>query len=220
MVATQFLTIPQHISRAQITRLFSKVVVDRETGCWNWTAGVTPSGYGKVTWRSDLTTAHRVMYAWLVGPLPNGYGRDVPVLDHAVCSNRRCCNPAHLRLVSTRDNLMRGDGPPALNARKTHCKRGHSLDGAPLNAKGSRVCQECRRMHARAAYTRAISRPDADAVKRRWIENQRRRMHGPRREELLAAKRAHYHATKMLKRHAVAPPQTPDPDPPATQGRG
>lgn len=199
MADSEYFTVP-HLNRKQLARIFSKISVDQITGCWNWTAGKSYAGYGKSNWRSEEISSHRLVYAWLVEPLP--YGRGGQTLDHFVCNNRACCNPAHLRLVTCGENVLRGDGPCARNARKTHCKRGHPLPDEPNlpNDKG-RVCRICEKNSSRANYLRnrehVIARTKAAATAR---------MNGPRREELLAKKRADYHARKVLKRrHSVSP---------------
>jgi hypothetical protein len=55
-------------------------------------------------------------------------------------------------------NVLRGDSPNAVNARKTHCKRGHPLFGDNLYTrkdKPGRQCKQCgldsnrRRYHER-----------------------------------------------------------------------
>jgi hypothetical protein len=47
-------------------------------------------------------------------------------IDH-LCRNRACCNPEHLEAVSRKENILRGKAPSAVNAKKTHCHRGHLL---------------------------------------------------------------------------------------------
>lgn len=73
--------------------------VDRTGGCWIWTAGHTAKGYGnlhidKKTWR-----AHRFAWTLLVGEIPAGMQ-----LDHRVTCPKDCVNPAHLRLVTNKQN--------------------------------------------------------------------------------------------------------------------
>lgn len=77
-------------------------------------------------------------YEALLGPIPAGY-----VLDHT-CRNRACVNVQHLEVVTNTENIRRGQSIPALNARKSHCKRGHELAGANLyrTPKG-RHCKAC-----------------------------------------------------------------------------
>lgn len=94
------------------------------------------------------------VYSWELanGPVPAGM-----TIDHLchtpescaggpACQHRRCVNPAHLTLATYRDNALRGSSPAAINARKTHCPRGHPLSGDNLfvNVRGARVCRACR----------------------------------------------------------------------------
>ena len=48
------------------------------------------------------------------------------------CRNPACVNPDHLEPVSIRENLLRGVGPSAQHAKKTHCPAGHSYAGKNL----------------------------------------------------------------------------------------
>lgn len=194
MPEIEFLTIP-HLPRKKIALLFSKIQVDKVTGCWNWTAGLDDKGYGQTSYKSDKIAAHRLMYAWLVEPLPKGNARHIPCLDHLVCDNPRCCNPAHLKLGPQRDNVLRGSGPCAKNARKSHCKRGHKLP----DTGNERRCRICHDMKSDEYYQN-----NREAVIERTGRTQRIRMNGPRREELLAKKRERYHCTKVLKRNPAA----------------
>lgn len=135
MAAASYLTI-ERLTRAAITRLFSKISVDTSTGCWQWT-GCVSSGYGMARFRGPATIVHRITYAWLVGPIPNGIkARKHAQLDH-LCRNRICCNPAHLELVSQAVNVNRG-----ATVQKTHCHRGHVLPHPKHRHPGG--CRECR----------------------------------------------------------------------------
>jgi hypothetical protein len=129
-----------------IARLARDVVTDPETGCVVWQGSLDANGYGrivvmcpearrKVTWR-----AHRLAYEIAHGPIPQGL-----VIDH-LCRNRRCCNAAHLEVVTSRENVLRGIGPSAMNARKDACDNGHPFVGENLYVwKGHRGCRACRR---------------------------------------------------------------------------
>ena len=122
------------------TRFWAWIEKDPQTGCWNWTAYKTPRGYGLLKLEKSaggkLVMTHRLSYEMHKGPIPEGL-----VIDH-LCENIACCNPDHLRVTTQRNNVLRGIGAPAQNARKTHCKRGHPL---PENRK----CKPCRQIRAR-----------------------------------------------------------------------
>lgn len=84
---------------------------------------------------------HRLVYVWLVGEIPDRFD-----IDH-LCKTRNCVNPAHLEAVSRRENLLRGDTTVAVNAAKTHCKRGHEFneENTVWRVVRHRECRQCRR---------------------------------------------------------------------------
>jgi hypothetical protein len=89
--------------------------------------------------------AHRAVYELLVGPIPP----DLP-MDH-LCGVTSCVNPAHLQIVTPRENVVRGRGPAtagARNAAKTQCPHGHPYDAANTrhDSAGRRRCRTCERM--------------------------------------------------------------------------
>ena len=98
--------------------------VNKTDTCWLWTAGLTTDGYGHFAEHRISRRAHRIAYEMLVGPIPVGL-----TVDH-LCRERTCQNPAHMELVPPGVNAMRGNGPAALNARKTHCGNGHPFNTA------------------------------------------------------------------------------------------
>lgn len=106
--------------------------------CWAWTAAKN-KGYGYTLFEGRTQNAHRVSYRLLVGPVPEGLE-----LDH-LCRNRACVRPDHLEPVTSRVNLLRGEGVSAIHAAKTHCVNGHEF--TPENTyewRGTRNCKICR----------------------------------------------------------------------------
>lgn len=109
-------------------------------GCWLWTGKIGHNGYGK----SSARLAHRVSWELQRGPIPAGL-----VIDH-LCRVRHCVNPDHLEPVTIQENIRRGIGQSAVNTRKTHCIRGHALEGENLLIKaGKRQCRDCTRAAGR-----------------------------------------------------------------------
>jgi hypothetical protein len=115
-----------------------------ENGCWVWQKKINNMGYGHMGVQRKLVYPHRISYVAFVGPIPDGL-----VLDH-LCKNPPCCNPDHLEPVTERENLRRGDGWPGVNARKTHCIRGHAFDERNTRIEaGSRKCRACCALYQR-----------------------------------------------------------------------
>jgi hypothetical protein len=129
-------------------------------GCWTWLGALDADGYGKYVLPRDghwkqrrYLRPHRLAYEEFVGPIPEGL-----TLDHR-CRNRACINPSHLEPVPSVENVMRGEGAGAKNARKTHCKSGHPLAGDNLvlttyRGRAWRACRTCRRRWSREAQAR------------------------------------------------------------------
>ncbi len=127
-------------------RFWAKVDTSALSGCWQWTGSLIWHGYGHFSiTRKKATGAHRYAYELLVGPIPDGLE-----IDH-LCRNRGCVNPLHLEAVTATTNKLRGTAPPALNAVKSHCKRGHEF--TPENTghgRGeSRFCLTCKALAQR-----------------------------------------------------------------------
>lgn len=138
-----------------IDRFFLQV--EKTDTCWNWVGVIKAGGYG---WFGMNGQAHRFAYRNLVGEIPAGLE-----LDH-LCRNRKCVNPSHLEPVTHYENVFRGESQFGINARKTHCIRGHEFDSANtyINKRGGRVCRECRRMHVREYDKRQRLQPHTAVV--------------------------------------------------------
>ena len=129
--------------RPALDRFWEKV--DKSGDCWLWLGNRQRKGYGLFKADKDVQ-CHRWIYEQCVGPIPEGL-----VIDH-ICNNPPCVRPSHLRPLTSRQNTLRGNGPVAQNARKTHCKAGgHPLNGTNLyvSPDGKRHCRICKRAGAR-----------------------------------------------------------------------
>jgi len=125
------------------TRFWSKV--DRSTACWLWCGAVQSGGYGSFWLDGKMQLAHRVAYGWIIAPVP-----DILTVDH-LCKRRTCVNPAHMEIVTLKENVLRSGSPPALNARKECCPAGHPyIAENTLLHKGERICRACRTIRSRA----------------------------------------------------------------------
>ena len=74
------------------------VSVEKTDGCWNWTSGTDTGGYSKLVVDGRNMSGHRYSFRLHGGVVPKGM-----FLDH-ICHNRRCVNPAHLRIASRQQN--------------------------------------------------------------------------------------------------------------------
>lgn len=124
--------------------LFWKRVSKKDSGCWEWTGSIRTDGYG-CFWSKKFNKhfkAHRWSYQFLVREL-----KKEEFIDH-LCRNTKCVNPDHLDPVSNGENILRGIGYAAKNARKTHCPKGHEYIEANIyheyfRKKKHRLCRIC-----------------------------------------------------------------------------
>lgn len=120
-------------------RFWSKVEVNSETGCWNWTAYKKKNGYGVFKINKKLKMAHRFSYELFKSSIPKGLE-----LDH-LCRNRACINPNHLEPVTNRENIMRGNGICGINRRKTHCINGHEFNKENTYYRSTGPYRDCKK---------------------------------------------------------------------------
>ena len=117
--------------------LQDKIEPEPNSGCWLWAGPCTDSGYGEVWLDGRRTRAHRYVFGLLRGDASLA---SAETLDH-LCRVRACVNPAHLEPVSKGENVLRGVGLSAENARKDRCPFGHPFDR--VDNRGQRCCRRC-----------------------------------------------------------------------------
>lgn len=184
-MAIQYLTV-NHLNLKQIQRIFSKITLGetfQNVPCWIWNAN--HRSYRCIKWQEHTEKVHRLLYAWLVHSLPRGY--KYGEIDH-LCRNKSCVNPVHLEFVPRRINILRGNGPTAINAAKTYCAKGHLLTPRPSNP-ASRICSVCHLEKCRQNYHRKMTNTD-------FVAKERARMKA--RSQSLEYKQ--YHKERAIKR--------------------
>ena len=121
--------------------------VTLHTPCIRGPGRLNQGGYAVLTVDGKADYQHRLAYRAFIGLIPNGLQS-----DH-VCRNRWCINAAHLEAVSQQINTLRGIGFAAINAKKTHCSKGHELTEPNIyrqpKAPGRRHCVACLREYTR-----------------------------------------------------------------------
>lgn len=131
-------------------------IVNSETGCWDWD-GATNGAYGHSDPRHGDCLAHRAVYKKVVGDIPDG-----KVIDH-VCRNKLCVNPAHMEVVTQKENVHRWLDVFIGRSIRTHCVHGHEFtpeNTMTVTRKGrkARRCLECHRRYSREGARRARAR--------------------------------------------------------------
>lgn len=161
----EYLQVPK-ITQKILTQIFSAITISNEISyndipCWISSKAINKRKYSYIMIEGTTHLFHRLMYSWLIEPIPKG--RKEGVLDH-LCRNRACVNPVHLEFVTEKINILRGESCQAKNARKTHCLRGHELSGyncvtRHYRSANMRMCRICynqqRKKHRKGQRDRA-----------------------------------------------------------------
>jgi hypothetical protein len=87
---------------------WSKVSVDKATGCWMWTGKVNMDGYGRCR-TMGMNSSHRASYLMCVGPIPAGTN-----ILH-LCDTPACVNPSHLQPGTQKENMQQAARRGRLN---------------------------------------------------------------------------------------------------------
>lgn len=135
-------------------RFWAKVDTAGPDDCWVW-RGTLRKGYGGFWNGGKVVGAHRLSVILS--------GRDIPegmVVDH-ICRRPACVNPAHLRVVTVRENTIENSNSlSSQRSKSATCQYGHPLSGSNLGrtTSGHRRCIACntRRCSERRAAARKV----------------------------------------------------------------
>lgn len=115
------------LTAAETTRFWARISRGDEELCWRWSGETNSQGYGRFsTFRKGVRRrhlAHRL--ALQIATSTDGEGL---VAMHA-CDTPRCCNPAHLKWGTQRENIAdsrdkgRASAPPLHEGERQHCAR-------------------------------------------------------------------------------------------------
>jgi len=124
-----------------------------DDGCWLYTGGRHPHGYGVIKQHGVSLLVHRIAYEIFIGELPDGLN-----VRH-LCAERSCFNPAHL---SVRDVSTRKRKP-------SEC-RGERHASSKLNPE---KVDEIRRRHSAGETLAAIAKDHGISKQAVWNVAQR-----------------------------------------------
>ena len=90
------------VEKQILQKIYKRIDIhDDDTLCWRYNGDSNGKEYGRIYARGKVFSVHRLIYEIFFGPIPS----DKEV--HHVCGVRSCCNPAHLELVTHRENAAR-----------------------------------------------------------------------------------------------------------------
>lgn len=84
-----------------MTRAWSMISTDNQSGCWLWTGFVESSGYARIELADGSKKATSALFfEYHVGEVTDGH-----YVAH-LCANKHCCNPSHLTLRPDRADVL------------------------------------------------------------------------------------------------------------------
>ena len=118
---------------------FNSYVMPSDDDCLVWTGSKDGKGYGRFHIGGKQHPAHRWIYEFYNGTLPE------TLVCHHKCYNRACVNLEHLMPLTQTANKLDGFSPAAYNSRKENCLNGHVFDESNtyVTTSGYRDCRSC-----------------------------------------------------------------------------
>jgi hypothetical protein len=86
---------------ALAARFWAKVDRRSDNECWPWLGDLGTRGYGQINVDGKNVGAHRIAHWLATGEEIVGF-----IVRHFVCDNPPCCNPAHLKRGTQKDNVQ------------------------------------------------------------------------------------------------------------------
>lgn len=133
--------------KQSITSRIANSIKVQDNGCWVWTRRRDRQGYG-VMWiyqegKKYQRFAHRMSYEAHKGLIPAN-----KQIDH-LCMNKSCVNPAHLEVVTSKENTQRYFQSIDIDR---YCRNGHRRTSSNTYISGkTKYCKICHR-YSSAAY--------------------------------------------------------------------
>lgn len=173
------------LDRKLLARIFGNITISSTSfykgePCWEWNKARSRQGYACISILNSCWLLHRVMcYFFVNSTITELY------CDH-LCRVRHCINPIHLEPVTNTENIFRGNGYSARNARKTHCPHGHSYEDA-YRVKTARICRTCRLQRSQAYATNMTpeQKTHQRQKQRQWRETNKEHVQEYQREYTL-----------------------------------
>jgi hypothetical protein len=119
---------------------FKKRCLITSAGCWEWIGHRSRLGYAEGCYRAKNWRLGRLLLTLTRRPLNRN-----EVAMHS-CDNPPCINPDHLRIGTQKENIADAVRKKRMVGQsKSHCDRGHLLEGANLAKAATRRCIVCQR---------------------------------------------------------------------------
>lgn len=91
---------PEFSEAVTVSRFWRNVSIGDEEACWPWTGDVDKNGYGLFSYHGRHRPAHELAFSFTTGEK-----RAANLVTCHSCDNLPCCNPAHLRFDTQRENV-------------------------------------------------------------------------------------------------------------------